>query len=256
MVARKPPTDERNEGHSGAHERGEDSYAKKATVLPLGMKKAAEMAPEVSQGAWRERAFVPRAVLSGEEIRGALQVSLRDTLSSARHLGDAIVTLQAEWLPFLRQALEQAGGDGIDAWLLSLFSGSFKQPKHSFFGELADAMTQLNASSDLSSFQEKALALIEQLGGALQNQPVKLSFKQMERQLEGKIEVGELLGIRWASDEDLRRRAAELSAVIGQLRDEIRTKPGKQPEGMYANFVRLKTEFKVLEAELTRRSLP
>jgi hypothetical protein len=41
---------------------------------------------------------------------------------------------------------------------------------------------------------------------------------------------------------------------MGQLRDQIRKMPGKQPDGMYANFVRLKTELKVIDGELKRRS--
>jgi hypothetical protein len=30
--------------------------------------------------------------------------------------------------------------------------------------------------------------------------------------------------------------------------------PGKQPDGMYANFVRLKAELRVLDAEIKRRA--
>ena len=39
-----------------------------------------------------------------------------------------------------------------------------------------------------------------------------------------------------------------------ELRDQIRKMPGKQPDGMYANFVRLKAELRVLDAELKRRA--
>lgn len=254
MAAKKPPGDETIKGLPGFDQRATDSFVGRSKVSLSDIKKAAEAAPEVSQGAWRERVFTPRAVMSRDEVKLGLQSALRVAMGTVNHPQVALDRVRQAWLPLLRQALEQAGGDGIDAWLQSLFSppgGSAKQP---FFGELSDGLARMRAAKDLSSFEEEALKSVEQVDAALANAPVKLSFKQMERQLEGKLEVDELLGIRSGADDDLSRRFTEIGNTMGQLRDQIRKMPGKQPDGMYANFVRLKAELRVLDAELKRRA--
>ena len=60
--------------------------------------------------------------------------------------------------------------------------------------------------------------------------------------------------MRCGAEEDLNRRLTEIGNTMGQLRDQIKKMPGKQPDGMYANFVRLKAELRVLDAELKRRA--
>ena len=72
--------------------------------------------------------------------------------------------------------------------------------------------------------------------------------------MEGKFEVDELLAIRCGADDDLNCRFTEIGNTMNQLRDQIRKMPGKQPDGMYANFVRLKAELRVLDGEIKRRS--
>ena len=94
----------------------------------------------------------------------------------------------------------------------------------------------------------------ERVDAARGNAPPKPSFKQTERQLEGKLEVDELLGIRSGAEEDLTRRLTEIGNTMGQLRDQIRKMPGKHPAGMYANFVRLKAELRGRDAERERRA--
>ena len=81
----------------------------------------------------------------------------------------------------------------------------------------------------------------------------KLSLKQLEKELEGKLEVDELFAIASGTDDELARRLEEIDGTMGQLRDQIRTRPGTQPDGMYANFVRLKAEVRVIDAELQAR---
>lgn len=254
MSTKKPPGDETIKGLPGFAARAEDSFIGRSKVSLSDIKRAAEAAPEVSQGAWRERVFTPRAVMSRDEVKAGLQAALRTLMASANHPRSAMESLKTAWLPLLRQALEQAGGDGLDVWLMSLFSPPARAPKQPLFSSLADALQRLRLARDLAVFEEEALKTVELVDGALATAPVKLSFKQMERQLEGKLEVDELLAIRGAADDDLNHRLQEIGGTMTQLRDQIRSMPGKQPDGMYSNFVRLKTELKVIDTELKRRS--
>ena len=251
----KKPGDETIKGTPGFDQRSEDSFVGGKNKVSLSdLKKAAEAAPEVSQGAWRERVFTPRAVMSREEVKAGLQSALRVALSSVNQPRVAMEKVRPAWLPLLRQALEQAGGDGIDSWLQALFSPPGKVAKNPLFQELSEALLRMRNAKDLAGFEEDALKTVELVDAALGNAPTKLSFKQTERQLEGKVEVDELLGIRCGADDDLTRRLTEIGNTMGQLRDQIRTMPGKQPDGMYSNFARLKAELRVLDAELKRRA--
>lgn len=243
MATSKPPRDDASQPQ-GVLRRSEDAYIGRTKG---DAKNTAEAAPEVSQGAWRERVFTPRGVMERHEVKAGLESALRAVL------GAGVEQLVAAWLPFLRQAIEQAGGDGIDVWLLTLFSPPGRPAKQPLFVELAEAMRGLHQASTLAAREAQALQTIERIDAVLGTSPVKLSFKQMEKQLEGKLEVDELLTIFSGTDEVLARRSAELAGTMEQLREEIRTLPGKQPDGMYSNFVRLKTELRVLEAERLRR---
>lgn len=258
MSTKKPPGDETIRGLPGPNAHAEDSFVGHARVSLNELKKSvAEAAPEASQGPWRERAFTPRAVMSRDDVKQGLLSSLRVSLVSANHPRVVFDRLKGPWFPILRQALEQAGGDGMDCWLLTLFQPPGRAPRQAFFAELAEALFRLRAAKELAGFEEEALKLINRVDAALDfSGPLKprLSFKQMERELEGKIEVDELLAIRSAADEDLVRRLTEIDQTMTQLRDEIRKMPNKQPTGLYSNFVRLKAELRVLDAELKRRA--
>lgn len=216
--------------------------------------KLGETAPEASQGAWRERVFTPRTVLSPKEVLAGLESAVRVTLASANHVRLAFDEVRRLWLPFLRQALEQAGGDGIDAWLVTLFKPPGRPALDPLFAALGPAVSRLQVARDLAHFEEEALKTIELVRRSLKvPRPKRLSFKQTERELEGKLEVDELLAISFASEAELLRRITEIGSAMEQLRDQIRTLPGKQPDGMYSNFVRLKVELRVLDAEARRR---
>jgi hypothetical protein len=253
-TSRKPPGDETIKGLPGFNSRSEDSFVGKSKVSLTDIKRAAEAAPEVSQGAWRERVFTPRAIMSRDEVKQGLQAALRVVLSTANHPRIAMDALRPAWFPLLRQALEQGGGDCLDAWLNALFAPPARPPKQALLEQLAPALQRMRTARDLALFEEEALKTVELVDATLATAPVKLSFKVMERQLEGKLEVDELLAIRAATDDALNSRLQEIGATMGQLRDQLRAMPGKQPDGMYANFVRLKYELKVLDAELKRRA--
>ena len=255
MSAKKPPGDETIRGSPGFDARAEDSFVGgKHKVSFNDLKKAGETAPEVSQGAWRERVFTPRAIMSREDVKAGLQSALRVVMGTVNLPRVAMEKLRPAWLALLRQALEQAGGDGIDAWLLILFTPPGKPSKQPLFIEVSEALLRMRNAKDLAGFEEESLKTVELVDAALANAPVKLSFKQTERELEGKLEVDELLSIRCGSEDDLNRRFTEIGNTMNQLRDQIKKMPGKQPDGMYANFVRLKAELRVLDAELKRRS--
>jgi hypothetical protein len=223
---------------------------------PSGPQKAltGQAAPEVSQGAWRERVFTPRAVMSKEEIVSSLEASLRVVLASANHARVAFEELRRGWLPTLRQALEQGGGDGLDAWLSLLLKPPGRTGLDPLVPTLVGDFARLRAAKDLAAFEEEALKVVETVRRVLAfDKPRKLSFKVLERELEGKLEVDELFLVAVSDDGELSRRLKEIGATMESLRDQLKKRPGKQPDGMYSNFVRLKAEVRVLDAELKRR---
>jgi hypothetical protein len=251
-MASKRPDDETLGGGPGFQSDEQEKPRSPSGLRPVLSRGA--MAPEASQGPWRERAFLPRSVLAPEEILEAMARSLRVTMTTASHPRVAHEALRGAWLPTLRQALEGAGGDGIDAWLGALLTPPAAPPRTPFFEELGAALRRMRQSRDVAVLEEEALKTIELVRRACTAEaPTRLSFKRMERELEGKLEVDQLLLIVASSEEELSRRLEEIGHTMEQLRDQIRHRPGSQPDGMYANFVRLKTELKVLDAELGRR---
>ena len=250
QAAPRPPPD-----LSKAH--AEDSYVGKTSISLGELKKVGEAAPEVSQGAWRERVFTPRAIMPREEIKLALGNSLRTGLAQGNSRS-AMEAMRGVWFPVLRQALEQVGGDGMDSWLLTLLTPPGKPARQPFFGELAKALQTLREAKDLPSFEAEAKRIVEFVDAAFNPPPLqrpRLSFKQMEKLLEGKLEVDELLAIRCGPQDDLHKRFEEIGSTMSQLRAQIQKMPGKQPDGIYSNFVRLKAELRVIDAELRARGV-
>lgn len=246
-----PPTDSfigRMKLPSGSHPQ--------LNEVPTGPQKVitGETAPEVSQGKWRDRVFKPRAVLSNDEILKGLEASLRVVLGDANHVRVAFEELRRAWLPTLRQALEQAGGDAFDAWLSALLKPPGRTGMDPLFPALVADFGRLRAAKELAAFEEEAhkvIATVQRVLGF--EKPRKLSFKGMEKELEGRLEVDELFVIAVSDEGELTRRLKEIGSTMESLRDQIRQLPGKQPSGMFNNFVRLKVELKVLDAELRRR---
>jgi hypothetical protein len=229
-----------------------DSYVGR---LNIGVNKTlTEAAPEVSQGAWRERAFAARGVMSKEDIVSNLHAALKAIMRSSSHVRAAFDGLKDSWRPFLRQAMEQIGGDGMDTWLQVILTNSSRRAFDFFFQDLSELMLGLRQATDIANFEVLALKLIELVRSQLElPKPKRLSFQNMERRLEGKLEVDELMMIRFSSLEDLDRRFQDIGAALEQLRDQIKTSSGNQPDGAYSNFMRLKYELTVLEAELKFR---
>jgi hypothetical protein len=213
-----------------------------------------ETAPEVSQGAWRERAFMPRATMGHGEMTAALKTSIDTARTSPSPVGLVFVHLRADWLPVLRQAAEQAAGDGIDCWLLSALKPPGKVAKSPLLQELIAAFEKMRAASTTETMLTAAADVVSAVERATVA-PKKVSFKQMELLLEGKVEIHELLLILFCDDQELKTRLAEIAGTMDTIRGQLKSMPGAKPDGMYSNFTRLKAEAKVLTAELTRRHL-
>ena len=214
-----------------------------------------ETAPEVSQGAWRERVFVPRSTMSREEMLTALGALLDTSKGRVGSAAPVFELLRAEWLPVLRQAMEQAGGDGIDAWLLTVLKPPGKTATAPLLSELIDAFGRMRQATAVDALLSHARGVVEAVDRATQK-PNKVSFKQMERELEGKVEIHELLKILFSDDEELVSRLEEILSTMETIRSQLKSMPGTKPDGMYSNFTRLKAEARVLSAELARRGLP
>lgn len=253
----KKPGDETIRGAPNFEGGPEDSFVGRSKISTGELKKVEkEAAPEVSQGLWRERPYTARTIMTRDEIKQGLQGALRVVLSTASHPRAALEALRPAWMPILRQAIEQAGGDGIDAWLNRLLTPAGPGAKQALYDGLGAGLLRLRLAKDVAGFEEEALKIIATVDAGYQPFPVKLSFKQMERELEGKLEVDELLTIHAATPEELQGRIAEIGGTMTQLRDQLKKMPGRQPGGIYANFVRLKAELRVLEAELRDRTKP
>ncbi len=214
-------------------------------------------APELSQGAWRERAFLPRGTMPGDQVLAELGRALKlASMQVGKELEATRVALKTEWMPFLRQAVEQAGGDGLDALLSKLLAPPGKPAKDRLVSELSVAMKRVEAAPSLSLLLAEGKRVYEAVRRALRDpEPKKISFKWLERELEGRIEIDALLAIVWASDDELAQRLDHVESTLEGLRAQLRGLPGAQPSGMFSNFARLKVEKTVVEAEQRRRSL-
>jgi hypothetical protein len=232
-----------------------DLYAGSRTdVKPLAPGRAA--AAEVSQGAWRERAFAPRGVMSADEIVGGLQAALEQACAQQGERGMPLAPLRERWLPFLRQAVEQAGGDCLDAWLsAALRPGSGPVGSNPVLIELYATFEKMRAApspATMFDVAREAIAIVKAALVAPSKRPC--SFKVLERELEGKIDVDGLILFLLFSETELAQRATEIGQTLERIRDEMKKMPGAKPDGMYSNFARLKAEARLIDGELKRRT--
>lgn len=213
-----------------------------------------EAAPVVSQGAWRERAFIPRGVMARDAMLQALRDELAKVLEVGGNPARLVEPLLEAWLPVLRQGVEQAGGDSLDAWLAPMLrTKPLPRPFPSaLLDTLGGAVEVMRAATGLEPFTAAAQGAIAAIEQATEN-PRRISFKVLERELEGKLEVHELLQIRFATVAQIRDRLEELGGTMDSIRDQLKSMPGAKPDGMYSNFARLKAEARLLTAELKRR---
>lgn len=217
---------------------------------------AEKAAPEVSQGPWRERAFTPRGVMTREQIAKIFEESLKVGAMRAQSIKVEKVrgALKQEFLPVLRQAVEQAGGDGLDAWVSAITAPPGRRGKDPMLMEIGARMEKVNRANTskevLLAGQELAKLTLKYLATPT---PPRLSLKALERELEGRIDVDTILSILFTGDGDLQARADSVDASLDQLRTQLRGMSGGN-DGLMWNFSRLKVEKRVLDAEIKRRA--
>lgn len=264
----KDPQDPKT-GSQGSPPRRSDLYTDSVITLdPRIRERMKEAAPEVSQGNWRERAFRPRGTLSREEILEGLRQGIELVRSLKEPVTQLCTALKAEWMPYLRQAVEQAGGDGLDSTLRPMLKGAVPARKPNprvatstgpgqdpFVPTLLVSFERLNQTETpeaLFAEAEKVVALVDVMMGRPDRR--KLSFKILERELEGRLALDEVLAVLGCSNQELAARLAHVQGTIDRLREEIRTgAPGAQPTGLLWNFTRFKAERILIEAERKRR---
>jgi len=218
-----------------------------------------DAAHEVSQGPWRERAFAPRAVMPPEEIVAGLRNELKMALvSSPLGGGDAVGTarqqVKAGWLPFVRQAIEQAGGDGLDGLLRALLGRPGPKVNDPLVADVFAGYAAMNEAATVDAFMQEAgkvQSLIEQ--ALAQPAPKKLSFRALEKDLEGRLDLDAVLVLFFSTGEELALRLADVHQSIDNLRKQLRESMGAQPNASLWNFSRLKAEHILIEAEQKRR---
>lgn len=254
MPARKPPSGPVvQKPGTAAAKLSRDSYeASRVKADPAAAER--ESAPEVSRGAWRERAFVPRGFMPADEVVSGLETALRDaqakpTVAAARE------ALRGAWAPLLRQAVEQGGGDGLDAAVRATLGLPGPAGLDPLVGQLCLAMRNLGAATRLPDLTSAARAAIRAVTEAVDpDSATRISLKVIERQLEGRIDVDALLEILFATDDELAGRRAQVDRTLDSLREQLKAMPGVQPDGMYSNYTRLKVEKQLVDAELARRA--
>ncbi|MBX5483959.1 MAG: hypothetical protein IRZ16_19215 [Myxococcaceae bacterium] len=226
-------------------------------TLNTGKFKALTVAPEVSQGPWRERAFIPRGVVPKEEILESMEQALQIAAMQTGPLQRVRIALRAELMPLLRQAVEQAGGDGLDAWLSQLTRPPGRPAKDPFLMQLAALMDRFGCAPHQEALLGEAKAIAALVQKALcAPAPKKLSLKFLEEEFEGRIEVDALLTILFATDEELERQRQQVDRTLDSMRLQMRSMAGASPDGLMWNFSRLKVEKRIVEAEQKRRGSP
>lgn len=216
-----------------------------------------EAAAEVSQGAWRERAFQPRGVMPSTEILKGLDDKLAEARKKEGPKRLVLNWLRDEWLQYLRQAVEQAGGDCLDTWLSATLTPS--KPGgggiHPILVELFITFSRMRAAETNAAMLDLAREAVSAVRRTLEAPSRRrCSFKVLERELEGKIDVDGLIGFLLSSDDELTAHAQELGAALERIRAEVKKMPGARPDGMYSNFARLKAEARLIDGELKRRA--
>lgn len=212
------------------------------------------VAPEVRQSRWHDRSAAPRGVLPAEAVLKGLDEALQKAARDKASVGPVREQLKADWLPLLRQVVEQAGGDGMDAYVTQLLSPPGRQAVTPLVDALAAGMERLEAATDAGTLGARAQELRALVARTLEDPaPPPISLELQERELDGRVDVDTLLSIRFASTAELTTRRARAEKTLEDLRQQMRALQGMQPDGLFSNFARVKVEKRVMDAEARRR---
>ncbi|QRK13268.1 hypothetical protein JQX13_26500 [Archangium violaceum] len=212
------------------------------------------VAPEVRQSRWHDRSAAPRGVLPAEVISKGLDEALQKAARAKAPVGATREQLKTDWLPLLRQVVEQTGGDGLDVYVTQLLSPPGRTAMTPLVDDLAAGMERLNAALDAPSLLAVARELQAVVARALgELAPRAISLDLQERELDGRVDVDMLLFIRFASNAELSERRSHAGKTLEDLRQQMRALSGMQPGGLFSSFARVKVEKRVMDAEARRR---
>lgn len=212
------------------------------------------VAPEVRQSRWHDRSAAPRGVLPAEAVLKGLDEALQKAGQGSGPVGVVREQLKADWLPLLRQVVEQVGGDGMDAYVTQLLSPPGRQAVTPLVEALAAGMERLEAATDAGTLRAGAQELRALVARTLEDPaPRPISLELQERELDGRVDVDTLLSIRFASNAELATRRTRAEKTMEDLRQQMRAMQGVQPDGLFSNFARVKVEKRVMDAEARRR---
>jgi hypothetical protein len=215
------------------------------------------LAPLPSQGAWRERGFSPRGVVPREQVATSLDEALQIAAMQRGPLEKVRAALRAELVPLILQVMEQAGGDGLDAWLSRLVMPPGRPAKDPLLAQLTTHMLRFGAASHKEALLAEAGALCATAKKALFSPGARrISLKVLEDEFEGKLEVATLLSIAFCSDTELAQRVTDVERSLDSMRAQLRGFGGGSPTGLMWNFSRMKIEKRLAEAEQKRRGPP
>ncbi len=207
-----------------------------------------------SATAFRDVKYAPRAALPLDEVLSGMESALRLAQMNRGKLDRVRLLLKADLFPLLSQAVEQAGGDGLDAYLNAVFDPPGSDADDPLLGELINHMQALHQAKSTDEMFAAVRGMVDSAEAAFE-EPRRLSLKLVELELEGRLEVDVVLSIALANDEELIGRFERVDRALESLREQVRELPGAFPAGMFWNFSRLKTELRLLEAEVQRRGL-
>ncbi|HEX5745901.1 MAG TPA: hypothetical protein VFZ09_06635 [Archangium sp.] len=212
------------------------------------------VAPEVRQSRWHDRSAAPRGVLPAGAVLKGLDEALQKAGQARAPLPSVREQLKADWLPLLRQVVEQAGGDGMDAYVTQLLSPPGRQAMTPLVDALAAGMERLEAAPDEETLRARAQELRALVARTLEDPvPRPISLELQERELDGRVDVDTMLSIRFASNAELATRRGRAEKTLEDLRQQMRAMQGVQPDGLFSNFARVKVEKRVMDAEARRR---
>lgn len=218
--------------------------------------KHTKVALEVKPSTRGDKLYVPRNVMTAPEILAGIETQItlaRNAAAQNKRFDFIAENFRTGVQPALRQAVEQAGGDGVDAWLRQTLRPPGPPAHTPLVMALANTARAIRTATKADELLELAPQFLPTIREAFA-EPQRASLKVAEKELEGHLDVGELLEVLFASDEELASREDELNKVIEDMRQVLKAVTGGRADGSYGNWSRFKAKQRLLVAERKRRT--